>query len=60
MWWVFEEDKFSAYCALGDGGNVICCVPDKNLVVAIASKFMPRAKDRIELIKKYILPQLDI
>jgi hypothetical protein len=45
---------------LGDGGNVICCVPDKNLVVAIASKFIPRAKDRIESIKKYILPQLDI
>lgn len=30
----------------------------KNIVIAITSQFMPRAKDRIELIKKHIIPNI--
>jgi hypothetical protein len=40
---------------MGDGGNVICCLPERNMAVAIASKFMMKPKDRIKLIKDYIL-----
>lgn len=58
LWWLFKEDEF-AYCAMGDGGNVICCLPERNMVVAIASKFMMRPKDRMKLVKDYILPLLD-
>ncbi len=55
LWWIIDENERS-YAAIGDGGNVIYVNPVKNLVVAVASLFKPTAKDRIELIKKYIEP----
>jgi CubicO group peptidase (beta-lactamase class C family) len=55
LWWLIDEDS---YAAMGDGGNTIYVNAKKNLVVAIASTFKPTAKDRIELIKKYIEPIL--
>ncbi|MCC8436571.1 beta-lactamase family protein [Brevibacillus sp. M2.1A] len=54
LWWLREEDGVFSYAALGDGGNVICCIPEKNLVVAIASAFMPHSRDRWTLIKEHI------
>ncbi|SFJ99348.1 MULTISPECIES: serine hydrolase [unclassified Bacillus (in: firmicutes)] len=56
LWWVHEEDGIFAYLARGDGGNVICCVPEKDLVVAIASEFIVNPRDRWELIKKCVIP----
>ena len=57
LWWLFDEGEF-AYCALGDGGNVICCLPEKDMVITIASEFMMRPKDRMKFIKDYILSAL--
>jgi len=56
LWWLEEEDGFFAYSALGDGGNVICCIPEKDLVVAVASKFTTDPPDIKTLIKDYIIP----
>ncbi|PEX83875.1 serine hydrolase domain-containing protein [Bacillus cereus] len=56
LWWLREENGVFSYSAVGDGGNVICCVPERELVVVIASEVIPEAKDRWELIKEYILP----
>ncbi|MEJ9111734.1 serine hydrolase domain-containing protein [Bacillus paramobilis] len=58
LWWLREEAGIFSYCAMGDGGNVICCVPEKELVVAIASEVIPNAEDRWKLIKECILPYL--
>ncbi|OJE43602.1 6-aminohexanoate hydrolase [Bacillus proteolyticus] len=58
LWWLREEDGIFSYCAMGDGGNVICCIPEKELVVAIASEIVPEAGDRWNLIKDCILPYL--
>ncbi|EJS76788.1 serine hydrolase domain-containing protein [Bacillus cereus] len=58
LWWLREENGVFSYSAMGDGGNVICCVPERELVVVIASEVIPEAKDRGELIKEYILPYL--
>ncbi|OFD45832.1 6-aminohexanoate-dimer hydrolase [Bacillus mycoides] len=52
LWWLREEDGIYSYCAMGDGGNVICCIPEKELVVAIASEIVHEAKDIWELIKR--------
>ena len=57
LWWVLEQEHSCA--AIGDGGNIIYVSPDRNMVVAIASRFQPRAKDRIELIQKYVEPVFD-
>jgi CubicO group peptidase (beta-lactamase class C family) len=56
LWWLCEEDSSLAYLALGDGGNVICCIPEKDIVVAIASEFIMNPRDRWTLIKECIIP----
>lgn len=56
LWWLREGGGFFAYLALGDGGHVICCIPEKDLVVAIASEFIIHPRDRWTLIKEYIIP----
>ncbi|ASL65779.1 serine hydrolase domain-containing protein [Bacillus cereus] len=58
LWWLREEEGVYSYCAMGDGGNMICCIPEKELVVVITSEVMPNARDRWELVKGYILPYL--
>lgn len=55
LWWIINEDE-RACAAMGDGGNVIYFNKQKNLVVSIASLFIPEAKDRITLIQEYIEP----
>lgn len=54
LWWVSEQDN--GYAAMGDGGNIIYVSPEKNMVVAITSLFLPRAKDRIGFIKNNVEP----
>lgn len=56
LWWVIKDGIYPAYAAIGDGGNVIYICPSMELVITITSSFKPRAKDRIQLIKEYILP----
>lgn len=58
LWWIVDKNEHS-YAAIGDGGNVIYINPAKNLVVACVSFFIPKAKDRIEFIRKYIEPILE-
>lgn len=58
LWWVIDEEEHS-YAAMGDGGNVIYVNPAKNLVIAIASLFMPRPKDRIAFIKEVLEPMFE-
>lgn len=60
LWWLREEDDVCAYLAMGDGGNVICCIPEKDLVVAIASGFMLNPRDRWTLIKEFIIPAAQV
>ena len=57
LWWL-QEDVVFTYSAMGAGGNIICCIPEKDLVVAIASKIITKPGDRWELIKKCILPSV--
>jgi CubicO group peptidase (beta-lactamase class C family) len=58
MWWLFESNGLHAFAAMGDGGNTICCIPQKDLVVAVASHFIPNPKDRWLLVKDHILPAI--
>lgn len=53
LWWIVDD---YCYAAFGDGGNVIYINPKQEMVITIASRFMPRAKDRIEMIRTYIMP----
>ena len=55
LWWLKDEKDVFSYAALGAGGNVICCIPEKDVVVAIASEIISHPKDRWPLIEQYIL-----
>lgn len=55
LWWVLDE-KLKKYAAIGDSGNIIYVSAEKQLVVSIASRFMPRARDRIDFIEKNVEP----
>lgn len=57
LWWLTKTPVF-AYSALGAGGNVICCIPEKDLVVVIASKIVGKPRDRWLLFEKCILPAI--
>ena len=57
LWWVLERERGCA--AIGDGGNIIYVSPEKNIVVAITSRFRPVVKDRIEFIREYVEPAFD-
>lgn len=50
-----EMDNISGLIVLG---NVIYVAPDKNVVVAITSRFKSRAADRIEFIEKVLFPEI--
>ncbi|RXZ78541.1 class C beta-lactamase-related serine hydrolase [Paenibacillaceae bacterium] len=56
LWWLHEEDGVIAYVARGDGGNMICCLPEQDIVIAIASEFMMNPRERWTLIKEHIIP----
>ncbi|MFJ3389902.1 MULTISPECIES: serine hydrolase domain-containing protein [unclassified Lysinibacillus] len=56
LWWLRQEDGLSTFSAIGDGGNMICCIPNMNMIVAISSEFIMNPRDRWPLIKEYIIP----
>ncbi|HPG41524.1 MAG TPA: serine hydrolase [bacterium] len=58
LWWLFEADGSPAYTAAGSGGSHIYCLPNKDLVVAIASKIIPKPADRWPLLEKCVLPAI--
>lgn len=58
IWWLKKAKEIPAFSALGAGGNVICCIPDKDVVVAITSKITSKPNDAWNLIEKGIIPIL--
>nr|WP_259391572.1 serine hydrolase [Paenibacillus sp. 1011MAR3C5] len=59
LWWLRNEDGLRTFSAMGDGGNMICCLPEQHMVIAISSSFMMNPRDRWSLIKEHLLPALD-
>ncbi|MBN2049967.1 MAG: serine hydrolase [Spirochaetales bacterium] len=56
LWWLKKEGDIFVYAALGAGGNAIYCIPEKDLVVVIASEIILKARDRWPLMTNCILP----
>jgi len=56
LWWIINDLNNNCFAAIGDGGNMIYVDSAEKIVIATTSRFLPRAKDRIELIRKHILP----
>ncbi|PEW10113.1 serine hydrolase domain-containing protein [Bacillus cereus] len=58
LWWLREDNKILTYIGAGIGGTYIYCIPEKELVVAIASKMDKMIIDRWELLEDYIIPSV--
>jgi CubicO group peptidase (beta-lactamase class C family) len=56
QWWLREVNGVFVFAACGIGGHHIFCVPEKDLVVIIASRQAARWQDRWPLLEKCILP----
>jgi CubicO group peptidase (beta-lactamase class C family) len=55
LWWLRDGGMYSA---LGSGGNMISCIPEKDLVVAITATIVPKPRDHWLLFEKWILPAM--
>ena len=58
LWWLREHSGIKMFAALGSGGNAICCIPKKDLIVVITAPVMSKPRDRFVLIDECILPAL--
>jgi len=56
LWWITDSEGDRCYAAIGDGGNFIFVNPEKSIVVAIASRFVPNFKIQTTLITSDIIP----
>ena len=55
MWWQYDARDIPVFAALGDGGNAVFCIPQRDMVVAVASEFTENPKDRWMLVRDHIL-----
>jgi CubicO group peptidase (beta-lactamase class C family) len=58
-WWLRGSGRTFSYSAAGSGGNLICCVPGLDLVVAIAAKVVMKSRDPWLPVEQYVLPAID-
>ena len=56
QWWLRDVDGVFTYAAVGQGGNHIFCLPEKDLVVVVASNPGGRWRDRWALLEDLIIP----
>ncbi|MBP2026147.1 serine hydrolase domain-containing protein [Peptoniphilus stercorisuis] len=55
LFWLKEIDGYFTFSAKGFGGNIITIIPEKNIVVAIATDIQKDNLNRKDIIKDYIL-----
>ena len=58
LWWIIDRKK-GIYAAIGNSGNVIYVNPEKDIVIAVSSRFKPTVFDRVDFIREYIEPFVD-
>jgi len=56
QWWLRDVRGIFVYSAAGRGGHHIFCVPEKDLVVAVASQPVSRWRDRWLLMEDLVIP----
>jgi CubicO group peptidase (beta-lactamase class C family) len=58
QWWLRDLGGVFVYAAVGRGGHHIFCVPERDLVVAIASRPGGRWRDRWSLLEEFVIPSI--
>jgi CubicO group peptidase (beta-lactamase class C family) len=58
QWWLRKLHGVRVYAAVGRGGHHIFCLPEQDLVVAIASRPAGAWRDRWPLLETFVIPAL--
>lgn len=58
LWWINHYDSSYCYSAVGDGGNIISCIPDKDLVIVVSAQVPKPIENPYEFIEKYVIPYI--
>ena len=58
LWWLGEKAGVKFFAAFGYGGNMICCIPEQDLVVTATADLVSNAPESWLLVEKGILPAL--
>ena len=56
QWWLRDVNGVFAFSAVGLGGQHIFCIPQKDLVVVVASRLGDRYQDRWRLLETFVVP----
>jgi CubicO group peptidase (beta-lactamase class C family) len=56
QWWLRDVKGVFVFSADGDGGSHIYCIPQKDLVVVVASKPGGKWRDRLILLEQFVIP----
>ena len=56
QWWLRDVNGVFVFSAVGQGGNHIFCVPQKDLVIVVASKPGSRWRERWLLLEEFVIP----
>jgi CubicO group peptidase (beta-lactamase class C family) len=56
QWWLRDLNGVFVFSAVGQGGQHIFCIPEKDLVVVVASKLGSRWRDRWLLLEESVIP----
>ncbi len=56
QWWLRDVNGVFVFSAVGQGGQHIFCIPQKDLVVIVASKLGSRYRDRWSLLEEFVIP----
>jgi CubicO group peptidase (beta-lactamase class C family) len=55
QWWLRDVNDVFVFSAVGQGGQHIFCIPEKDLVVVVASKMGSRWRDRWGLVGEWVI-----
>lgn len=58
LWWINHYDNLYCYSAVGDGGNIISCIPEKELVIAVSVQIPKPIENPYEFIQNHIIPYI--
>ena len=56
QWWLRDVKGVFVFSAVGQGGQHIFCVPERDLVVVVASRLSSRYQDRWPLLEELVIP----
>jgi CubicO group peptidase (beta-lactamase class C family) len=59
QWWLRDVNGVFVFSAVGQGGQHIFCIPQRDLVVIVASNMGSRYRERWPLLEEFVIPAVE-